>query len=85
MSEYVFRDAPGYGCADDVMMEDGITSAREYYSQENSDHYGTLHERIVRCRDCAKLNTRECPCAWYPLEDAEAMNGFCAWAERRDA
>ena len=88
MSEYVFRDAPGYGCADDATMEDGRTSAREYYSQENSDHYGTLHERIVRCRDCVGLvetwNGWECE-RFSGQYHMAYPNGFCAWGERRDS
>ena len=84
MTEYVFRDAQGYGCADDATMEDGITSAREYYAQENADHYGTLHERIVRCRDCKHYKHIEPDgfCAW--AERKQSPDCFCAWAERKE-
>lgn len=48
MSEYVFRYADGYG------WKPGA------YEQENDiDHYGTLHEEIVRCRDCKHLDDSE--------------------------
>ena len=46
---------------------------------ESEEFYGEIVDEIVRCRDCAKLNTRDCPCAWYPLENQ--LGGFCAWGE----
>lgn len=42
MSEYVFRYAHGFGGELD-----------ECDHTDNVDHFGTLHEEIVRCRDCA--------------------------------
>ena len=41
-----------------------------------------LHERIVRCRDCANLNiVDKCPCGFWALEN---LNGFCAWGKRKE-
>lgn len=37
---------------------------------------------IVRCKDCANLNiVDKCPCGFWALEN---LNGFCAWAERKE-
>ena len=95
MSEYVFRYAPGHGFSEGMTMEDGRTSAREYDMQENSDHYGTIHEEIVRCRDCAffvanvstidKLDNVIATgnvCEWTELW--VEPDGFCAWAVRAE-
>ena len=78
MSEYVFRYANGYGFdADDVEVV-------EYFAEENTDHYGTLHEEIVRCRDCkfcmAYMAGTYCD---YMAHNVEP-DGFCAWAERKE-
>ena len=40
-------------------------------------------EKIIRCRDCTKLNTTDCPCNWWPLDNG--LNGFCAWGEEEEA
>lgn len=55
-------------------------------------------ERIVRCRDCKYANEDGDECvyfaAWEPLPGGDEFrdvyvdvepNGFCAWAERRQA
>ena len=94
MSEYVFRYALGHGFSEGMTMEDGRTSAHEYYIQENSDHYGTIHEEIVRCRDCVHwhhmdeidgVRYGDCdefsPKAHYE-KHATRESGFCAWGER---
>ena len=82
MSEYVFRYANGYGFdADDVEVV-------EYFAEENTDHYGTLHEEIVRCRDCvyfAKYPNDEISVC-YRFDNEQPVvepDGFCAWAVKR--
>lgn len=45
MSEYVFRDANGFGCDDSEIVS-------KFSAAHNGDHYGTLHEEVVRCKDC---------------------------------
>lgn len=52
MSEYVFRYAPGYGCDMSALMDGGRETVGDYFASDATDHYGTLHEEIVRCRDC---------------------------------
>ena len=52
MAEYVFRDANGFGC------DDSETVSR-FSADHNGDHYGTLHEEIVRCKDCKHLDDSE--------------------------
>lgn len=50
------------------------------------DHYGTIHERIVRCRDCAYYETDELGdyCTLMGFEDVKSMaDMFCAWGEQR--
>ena len=75
MSEYVFRYANGYGFdADDVEVV-------EYFAEENTGHYGTLHDEIVRCRDCRHHDeTGNC---LEMLVDV-TPDGFCAWAVRKE-
>ena len=61
----------------------------KHISKSGEDSHGNLvslptmvrREEIVRCRDCAKLNTMNCPCAWFPLDNK--LDGFCAWAVKR--
>lgn len=85
MSEHVFRDAPGF-----------CETIGEFSAGVNDDHYGTLHEEIVRCRDCK----RYIPQGTYRFNDGVVNkdscdvirgfvvqinpNGFCAWGERKD-
>ena len=52
MREYVFRYASGYGCDMSALMDGGRVTVGDYFASESTDHYGTLHEEIVRCRDC---------------------------------
>ena len=52
MSEYVFRYASGYGSDMGALMDGGRVTVGDYFASESTDHYGTLHEEIVRCRDC---------------------------------
>ena len=87
MTEYVFRDAPGYGCDMSDMMEGGRVTVGEYFASDNTDHYGTLHEEIVRCRDCvwAKPDQsdhefRELRCNMW-IADVSA-DGFCSRGKR---
>ena len=86
MTEYVFRDAAGFGCDMDEMMDGGRVTVGEYFATENTDHYGTLHEEVVRCRDCKffikNINGIHCIKSIAILTDAD---GFCAWGERRGA
>ena len=52
MSEYVFRDADYFGCDMNELMDGGHETVGEFLARENTDHYGTLHEEVVRCKDC---------------------------------
>lgn len=45
-----------------------------------TDWYGTLHDEIVRCRDCKRI---EYCCFVYEYD--YVPNGFCAWGERKQA
>ena len=91
MSEYVFRDAPGFGFDMDNLMETLPMTAREYYASNCADHYGTLHEEIVRCLDCVwykpyhsfagvQLEEGICEIDHRCVDDDD----FCSWAERRE-
>lgn len=86
MSEWVYRDCPTCVHVDELEPEDSTNPV---------DWYGTLHEPIVRCRDCAKA---ECPevhllngmkqhiltCARFPsFPHGTQPDGFCAWGERK--
>ena len=49
-----------------------------------------LHERIVRCRDCASFREKDWRCTsfqWHNCDESPDVepDGFCSWAERRDA
>lgn len=91
MSEYIFRDAPGFGCDMDGLMDDGRTPIREYFASNNIDHYGTVHEEIVRCRDCEHYEqetvidgeTVGSWCDWMCMSRPQP-DGFCAWGVRRE-
>ena len=89
MSEYVFRYANGYG------FDAGDVEVVEYFAEENTDHYGTLHEEIVRCRDC-KHSSQDGEECWFFTHKEEVNygrwadvpawvepDGFCAWAVKR--
>lgn len=41
---------------------------------------GGTRERVVRCGDCARLNTTDCPCNQYLSINAD---GYCAWVVKR--
>ena len=76
MSEYIFRYASGYGW-----------NPGEYEHENDIDHYGTLHEEIVRCRDCRYESYGECTRPdetydehWFPVEP----EGFCKWGVPRE-
>ena len=88
MSEYVFRDAPGFGFDMDDQMEALPMTAREYYASNCSDHYGTLHEEIVRCRDCKFYDEDDgygnYGCTLLDFGTKDMADGFCSWAERRE-
>ena len=87
MSEYVFRYASGYGCDMSDLMDGGRVTVGDYFASESTDHYGTLHEEIVRCRDCKhyqpwmKGAEPECWANGEPFKTEP--EGFCAWGERR--
>lgn len=70
----------------------------EYVVEEPSDRSASwrVHERVVRCRDCAKWSffdvedgKRIGDCSeWRHLDGfghATNENGFCAWGERRES
>ena len=99
MSEYVFRYAPGFGFDMDDQMETLPLTAREYYASNRADHYGTLHEEIVRCRDCKHYHKHK----WFDIVPGTPLGsdisdvcmffgggvkvepgGFCKWGERRE-
>lgn len=77
MSEYVFRYAHGFGGELD-----------ECDHTDNVDHFGTLHEEIVRCRDCRHGYRGVCERPiWGDGERACAPiepSGFCSWGKRRN-
>ena len=87
MSEYVFRYASGYGCDMSDLMDGGRVTVGDYFASESTDHYGTLHEEIVRCRDCVYAINGGEYCAEEVKDDFYWRNvepdGFCAWGERR--
>ena len=88
MSEYVFRYASGYGCDMSALMDGGRVTVGEYFASDATDHYGTLHEEIVRCRDCRAMRVKygntgiEC---WMNGEPFTVEpDGFCKWGERKE-
>ena len=78
MSEYIIK-LPNGGAADECIRLRGYE--KSLYGYE-------LHEEIVRCRDCIGLvetwDGWECERFSGEYHRAEP-DGFCAWAERRDA
>ena len=98
MSEYVFRYANGYGCDMSALMDGGRKTVGDYFASDATDHYGTLHEEIVRCRDCKHMHTvrnwtgydvDECWLHADPESGALGIertepDGFCAWGVRKD-
>ena len=86
MSEYVFRYASGYGSDMGALMDGGRVTVGDYFASESTDHYGTLHEEIVRCRDCKYYElVPEDSGYWceYWTDRVYRADGFCAWGERR--
>ena len=88
MSEYLFKDAPGFGFDMDDQMETLPMTVREYYASNCADHYGTLHEEIVRCKDCKHFSygsDNGTGSDWCDFHEHIAWShlGFCSWAERR--
>jgi hypothetical protein len=87
MSEYVFRYADGYG------WKPGA-----YERENNNDHYGTLHEEIIRCADCeyyhdGKNTDGKRYVEPHCLAIGELAFGavfevderdFCSWAKRKE-
>lgn len=66
-------------------MSDYIITIEDWffkYAHERYTHFfGCPIEEIVRCRDCKfKDEPWNCAAPYYVEPD-----GFCAWAERRDA
>ena len=96
MSEYVFRYANGYGCDMSALMDGGRETVGDYFASDATDHYGTLHEEIVRCRDCkhyedGMINGRrysEPYCGAIGELSFGALfevtkDDFCSWSERK--
>lgn len=85
MSEYVFRYASGYGCNMSALMDGGRVTVGEYFASDATDHYGTLHEEIVRCRDCKHRYT--CGsfmfCEFRRPDAPVNADGYCSDGERR--
>lgn len=85
MSEWVYRDCPTCVQVDELEPEDSTNPV---------DWYGTLHEPIVRCRDCKyyddepDLESSDPECWRDPEHRGQSVwtspNGFCAWGERRE-
>lgn len=96
MSEYVFRYSNGYGCDMNALMDGGRQTVGDYFASDATDHYGTLHEEIVRCRDCKHMHTvrdwtgygvDECwlhadPESGALGKERTEPDGYCAWGER---
>lgn len=87
MSEYVFRYAPGYGCDMGALMDGGRETVGDYFASDATDHYGTLHEEIVRCRNCRHYDAHTEPPECYREGPGRIVSpdGFCKWAKRREA
>ena len=94
MSEYVFRYASGYGSDMGALMDGGRVTVGDYFASESTDHYGTLHEEIVRCRDCLSWHRGKCFKHVYTVIDecdneyeegsfSMDANGFCSLGELR--
>ena len=91
MSEYVFRYADGFGCDMSDLMDGGRVTAGDYFASENTDHYGTLHEEIVRCRDCEFGRVHDGRGAMYCIRWSDGYqgewtepDGYCHKAVRRN-
>lgn len=56
-----------------------------YTSQDNLIHFdfSSIHEEIVRCRDCAYYEDYigRCVRRYHPM--AVTPDGFCKWGERK--
>lgn len=80
MSEYIVK-LPESGAADEAVKRFGVDGSRLYGYQ--------LTGEVVRCRDCANYSGEgnEVYPRWCMAMNAEGIepDGFCAWAERRDA
>ena len=67
----------------------GNMTLGEYFASHNDDHYGTLHEEIVRCRDCVCFQMKvfddgeHLHWCFYHGSDYAEPDGFCAWGERK--
>ena len=98
MSEYVFRYASGYGSDMGALMDGGRVTVGDYFASESTDHYGTLHEEIVRCCDCdyayeAEGGMYDClgplTTSWdyyndEPQQNLVPPNGFCFHGKRKE-
>ena len=70
MSEYVYRSAVDY-------------QPEERESTDKLDHYGTLHEEIIRCRDCRYYTHSSWHrCDLRGIAHEVKSDGFCAWGEK---
>lgn len=91
----MFRDADYFGCDMNELMDGGHETVGEFLARENTDHYGTLHEEIVRCRDCKHMATLDFS-GLYGNHDHDPMlcelhnndgvtydDCFCSWGERK--
>ena len=91
MSEYVFRYASGYGCDMSALMDGGRVTVGDYFASDATDHYGTLHEEIVRCRDCRRFHPRESSLLSCRFELDNGLvqwryaepDGFCKWSDKK--
>ena len=96
MGEYVFRYAPSFGFddfgfdddCDNGPIYDGKMSVRRYYAENNDDHYGTIHEEIVRCRDCAFYKPPDDYSSSFCSENeifGIERDDFCSFAARKES
>lgn len=51
--------------------------------------FGSMHEEIVRCRDCKHYDDRDAGCSYFVLAESKLLHikdpdGFCKWGERRE-
>ncbi len=91
MSEYVFRYASGFGCDMSALMDGGRETVGEYFASDAIDHYGTLHEEVVRCRDCRRFRPRESSLLSCRFELDNGLvqwryaepDGFCKWSDKK--
>ncbi len=78
MAEYIFRPEN-----DSNSLTSGI---EDMCALLPNDWYGTIHEEIVRCRDCkwryVYMGDSYCDCSYMMRV---TLDGFCSSGERKEA